>query len=369
MQVITTWEHYELANTFMKHYEFLTFAGLPEISNAKELKNKKERKCRYCGGAYPNVSFHKDAHLFPELIGNKTLFCDYECDDCNWLFGTYENNFTRLIEFERRISKTRVKGGYPKFTSTNKEIKVQTTEFHGVDATEIGRALAGSDNMIFDEETASWRIKFKLNGYVPNKIYKYFIKLGLSLLPENVVHDKYAHALNYISKKPNWKLKDCWVQGYQINLGTSFRPHVYIYKKKDTSLKAPTHVMAFYCLNLIFTVALPFYKDDFSFYNEIITPIPYPPFFAPDADICIIRIDEFAYNLNSEETKKQEEKEIIFEMNKEAYEKRVAVNKNTLEEIPDAVDDKSKTMKFILVPKDTVFPIAKSDQNEDEKNN
>src|SRR5437763_682960 len=73
------------------------------ISNKKQLKRRTDRKCRYCGLSMPDVSFKKDAHILPEMLGNKSFFSDFECDSCNKLFGSYEDHFAKILEPYRTL--------------------------------------------------------------------------------------------------------------------------------------------------------------------------------------------------------------------------------------------------------------------------
>ena len=80
------------AARFLEIYE-LDNAFIPTKSKYINLKPKRERTCRFCGLSFPETTFKKEAHLIPEMLGNKTLLSDFECDKCNHYFGvTFENH-------------------------------------------------------------------------------------------------------------------------------------------------------------------------------------------------------------------------------------------------------------------------------------
>ena len=54
------------------------------------------RKCRFCGGIEPNVSFDNDtAHAISESLGNVNFICNDECKSCNHQFSIIEQSFYR----------------------------------------------------------------------------------------------------------------------------------------------------------------------------------------------------------------------------------------------------------------------------------
>lgn len=58
--------------------------------------------CRYCGKSKPAVTFKKEAHAFPELIGNHVLIALDECDSCNEQFSTsVEDHFAKFTGLQR----------------------------------------------------------------------------------------------------------------------------------------------------------------------------------------------------------------------------------------------------------------------------
>jgi len=53
--------------------------------------NKSNRVCRFCGKQDPVVSFKHTSHAISESLGNKSIICREECDNCN-------DRFSRTIE-------------------------------------------------------------------------------------------------------------------------------------------------------------------------------------------------------------------------------------------------------------------------------
>ena len=84
-------------------YRFLSFGrdGCCEYVGEPE---KKARVCRFCGRKYPDARYKEIAHAIPEGLGNKILFCNEECDDCNGRLARVEENLTHYLGVKRALS-------------------------------------------------------------------------------------------------------------------------------------------------------------------------------------------------------------------------------------------------------------------------
>lgn len=60
-------------------------------------RDKKKQICRFCKRSYPEVKFTHKAHAISEALGNSSVFCNEECDECNEYFGN--NIEPSLISF------------------------------------------------------------------------------------------------------------------------------------------------------------------------------------------------------------------------------------------------------------------------------
>ncbi len=362
MDLFTKPEFREAGKIFWKTYELINIIGPPEISNKKELKIRSNRKCRYCGNAIPATTFNNDAHLIPELFGNKTLFCDDECDLCNETFGKYEDQLAKMIEIERPLHRVRGKKKFPGFKSATGDAKIQVKPFQEKQSIQISRTETDNDIISFDSKSGVLKIKLKRNPFIPNKVYKYFMKLALSVIPENEVLSDYKDGLSYILGKFNDSLSGCRVTGYYLPLGVKLIPHVYLFKKRDIKAKTHTHVIAFYFLNYIFSIPVLLNKNDYWFYNEDIAAINYPPLFVEGYPIDKITLTPFYFNFDSEEKDKLEDQEIFLEINKDDWENRSGFDTIKGQIINGDNFDPNSIVKIILMDKDEagiILPISK----------
>ncbi len=145
------------------------------------LGNKEDRRCRFCGGSKPDVTFRTDAHALPESIGNKGLLTLYECDDCNSAFGQgCENDFGNWSLPVRTMARINGKGGIP-------SIKQGPGNAWRVDEYPTGLKIS------VDETEGFWRddvaektltFTLKRGPHRPAGVARALFKMALSVMPE-----------------------------------------------------------------------------------------------------------------------------------------------------------------------------------------
>lgn len=104
------WNEYKDAiETLLKDYE-LSVLGSDNINIGKETD---DRVCRFCGKTKAGgATFKKVAHAISEALGNKTLKCTEECDQCNARLADVEDNLSvGYLGIRRSILGIKGKGG------------------------------------------------------------------------------------------------------------------------------------------------------------------------------------------------------------------------------------------------------------------
>ena len=79
---------------FHRHYRRVAYHIFPRGMRKTYIDRDAPRGCAICLRKLPEVTFRKDAHVVPELLGNRGLLTMQECDECNDRFG--ENEETEL---------------------------------------------------------------------------------------------------------------------------------------------------------------------------------------------------------------------------------------------------------------------------------
>src|SRR3954462_7886092 len=90
------WVGAEQDLAFAMNYREIALYHLDE-PKPQYIGSKSDRKCRYCG-AVPPAKFRILAHAIPEMIGNRSLIANDECDECNVFFSeTVEDSLGKML--------------------------------------------------------------------------------------------------------------------------------------------------------------------------------------------------------------------------------------------------------------------------------
>jgi len=292
-------DYIENAKVFFKAYDFIELID-PCESNYNKLVPKPQRVCRFCNQSSPSTTFRKDAHLIPELLGNKTFFSDFECDSCNQFFDkSYENDLANFLGIGRTLAGVKGKNGIPGFTSPNKSIKAKSGKSMGNETLIVSREDITNGAIEIDKTTGKLTLRSKRNPFVPINVYKILLKITLSVLDSKIVKEDYEIAIDFVMKRlKSDKFSGCLISGYSLPLSCNFPLHVFIFKKKNIQDKIHTHVIALYFQNWILSIPVPLNKNDLFFYNQSIELPLYPPMFPSLANVQNLVLTRFEENFS-----------------------------------------------------------------------
>ena len=142
-----------------------------------------------------HTTFKLEAHAIPELLGNKSIFTNYECDDCNRFFGSgIENDLGSWTKPSRTFARIRGKTGVPSIKRDGSRqrwrIDHDNTGFHF-------RHIEGDPIFVVDEEKKQLRFALKQDVFTPVAVLRAFVKIGLALIPEEEL-ENFREALSWI---------------------------------------------------------------------------------------------------------------------------------------------------------------------------
>ena len=233
------------------------------------------RACRFCGRSEPEVTFNKVAHAIPHFIGNRTLKSLYECDECNGkVFSPMESHFSRFM------------GIYHTFNHVSKSEKVPTYRNNStekskivVDGSQIKIDCVEGEELkpIFDKKNKTVTIKAK-RSYVPQDVYKIFIKMALSIMPESEMrHFKYT--LEWLLGKRNFSSNLKLIERRYTGLNNPFDfVSCMLFKRKpDHRDNVPAYIFGLAYFNFFFQTYIPLYDEDKKLDGNVTMPyIPTP---------------------------------------------------------------------------------------------
>ena len=249
---------------FFSRYQVLLEIGCPD-EKMKGLKEINLRSCRFCGKKKPYVSFRKVAHVIPEMLGNRFLIYDQECDECNGIFGRYENDLANYLGIRRTVQKVHGKK-IPVYKSKFDEIVARfEKKSDDGDYLSIKRSEADNDNFEFDKANNWLCIKYTKNSYIPLNVFKALMRIALAIMPENELKN-YSFALDFLrTSEHDNKFKGFGiVHTYTLPLLTfSFeKPSSILFRKKNPEDALFTHLFVICFMNYEFQLFVPFHDSD-----------------------------------------------------------------------------------------------------------
>jgi hypothetical protein len=257
-------EHKVRGERFKEHYDLIS-----EVSceyDKMKFVNKQDRICYFCKEKVPKVKFTKDAHLIPELLGNRNLVYYSECDTCNEYFSKYENDLACFLGLDLTLNFVegkKKKGGnrVPKFDSNKlraepkKDLDVEKISFDRLDLqTNIFR--------IASERTGIY-IDYLKKPYVPINVYKIFVKIALTMLPSSHYND-YEFARNFLKQNDNCPYSGFeYLSFYRMPITFTFgKPTMMLFERKPNKSNVFRNMFIIFFQNTICQGHIPFSLTD-----------------------------------------------------------------------------------------------------------
>ena len=139
--------------------------------------------CRFCGNDDPH-KFRTRAHTFPEALGNKWIFSDDECDDCNAKFSVYEDALTKAVGPLLTLGGTKGKHGVRQTGRSRSNMFVRHSVEDGLRRLSF-RSKGDFSDVKLDPLTGCIRMNMPIVGdrFVPRLAFKALCKSAVGLLP------------------------------------------------------------------------------------------------------------------------------------------------------------------------------------------
>jgi hypothetical protein len=274
---------------------------LVNSSKSYEPTKVKSNICRYCNRTFKETTFNQNTHLLPELIGENNILTFDECDICNKLFSDYESSFSIFIRPYITLLGVKGKKKIPKFQSrtVNRNEETRTILKHR-EGNEKELHIQTLDDYTINADTKTFDIVFRKPPFVPLKIYKSLLKIGLSLLPKEFDNAN--------------KQSFAWLTERQEHLEfihfafiTSLKrkyfatPFAELYRAKKLVIgksEFPEHVLILYFANQIIQIFLPFSDELKKVHNGNRTlSLDLFPAFAFDKIVASQTVEIKCYNL------------------------------------------------------------------------
>lgn len=272
---------------FWSSYDVISFGDKEKYTGPNDLK---ACVCRFCRRGYPEVKFKKrNAHAIPEALGNKLIFCNDECPDCNATLSRIDKELAEYLKYRRSEGRIR-----------NKKGKIIKVCGHNFSHDGSAGKLKISRLAILEETESKYYVK--LEGAEPIThlgIYKALAKIAIDLMPRDLVNE-FQSTIDWIKGEfvPQ-KLPNVF---YIYRSSPVSQPLVQLFVRHDETLnlELPRCIVALTLIDLMFLFIVPlgkgepiYMEDHIKDYLEYIIPN------APEQSIDRIdmadRIDKYAH--------------------------------------------------------------------------
>lgn len=235
-----------------------------------------EYVCRFCGKNLTQTTFKMKAHAIPEFMGNKNLLSKNECDLCNREFGqNYEDHLARMLLPVNSFTQVKGKNGIPTYKSEDKKIKIKTINKRMV------ISHSNSEKIKIDKKNKIISIEFASQRFIPIKAYSAFLKMALSIMPENELIF-FEPCINYLKGRLKGKIK---LFPFVLTTFTNgYKPYKqvinYLCIRKNENYNIPYMLYILATGNYMYQIIVPSVEKDKLNHNEkkqyTIKPFPSP---------------------------------------------------------------------------------------------
>ena len=299
----------ERAKLFFEKYDLKNILVTGDSNYSKRsLQKSTKRTCRFCNKEYPEVNFFSYSHLLPQLMGNSNLYSDFECDQCNSIFSSFENDLANFLGISRSILGLSKEKSAPGFV--DRKLSAKSRSFIGDNIL----IIAPED---LEKKGRTTNIKYTKNSFIPSNVYKALLKSALSIIDNKTVSQNYKYAIQYLAGNGQIT-KGAFVSGYKLSFQLNLPLHVFLFEKKIKADKIPTHIVVFNFQNNIISLPVPLHQEDISFYNSPYdVPVP-PPYFTNQQNMEIAIPISYLRDFSSNEKIIDEEEIITLKMDPES---------------------------------------------------
>lgn len=274
---------------FWSSYDVISF-GDKEKEEYTGPNDLKACVCRFCRRGYPEVKFKKrNAHAIPEALGNKLIFCNDECPDCNATLSRIDKELAEYLKYRRS------EGGI-----RNKKSKIIKVYGHNFFYDGSAGKLKISPLAILEETESEYYVKLEGAELITHLgIYKALAKIAIDLMPRNLV-DEFQSTIDWIKGEfvPQ-KLPNVF---YIYQSSSVSQPLVQLFVRHDETLnlELPRCIVALTLIDLTFLFIVPLGKGEPIYMEDHIKDylkciIPNAPEQSIDRIDMADRIDKYAH--------------------------------------------------------------------------
>ena len=145
--------------------------------------DRDSRVCKFCDRGDDETSFSSDAHVIPAALGNRSLFSNEECDECNKLGSRLEDDLAKFLSLPRAISRLPARKGTAKLRHPNEQSFIKSDAQNNI----VNFHLPSDDESIRFEDNGDGTIDVEvaIPSYRPINVAKALARMALFPMERN----------------------------------------------------------------------------------------------------------------------------------------------------------------------------------------
>lgn len=176
----------EIKNQIKNRYNIYSYDHRRTVYIGEPDKNR--RICRYCRQSIPATTFRQKAHTISESLGNKTIFTNTECDQCNNRYGSgIEKEFAEYLELFRALYAIRGKNGVISPHDGNYTVDHPAEKHITIGVTLSDEEIEAQDKKLHESPDVIELPITTGHSFIPQNIYKALCKYILGILPDSTM--------------------------------------------------------------------------------------------------------------------------------------------------------------------------------------
>lgn len=257
-------------------YTALSMVSIPRGAPRTHLDHSLESTCRYCGKAAPEATFRTDAHVIPELLGNRALLASDECDDCNAFFAaTLEDSLGKFLGPGRTLTQLPGKSGVPTHKESDHSVVIRL-EPTGLEI----RAATSANAVTIDEAADRISLRLARQAYTPIAVYKAIVKMAIGLLPPSEL-THFQDTIAWLREPANAHTNPI---ASPLNLAMAFVQGIYptpgvvafVFRRQARQAEVPYCLFFMSAFNYLFQAVVPCRRKDAHLLGKSISLTVFP---------------------------------------------------------------------------------------------
>jgi len=208
----------------------------------------KVKHCRFCFKYFPEVTFKKKAHAISRGLGNISIFCLDECDECNEHFGTtIENDLMTFLNVQR-------------MSVVNKALEVPYENLKLKNDGNITVIENISETIVEHEDFAELTLEPK-EKFIPKNLYKALCKVALSIISEQADLDCLNDTIKWVRSTELTSHDSLMNIGIFHDVNAEHHVKIHIWTRKEDDKNLPFKIIRLEIGQTSIVYALPFVSN------------------------------------------------------------------------------------------------------------